>query len=196
MTANGSIDLGAPFNSLEPLIGGGESGSASSTPTPTQPTAVAAPALGSEASAFAAYFGASDPTLIADTTAQYQAQIAGQTVSLRVQFSVGVDLRERVMLIDASDPTLAGWDATTADAICATFLPADALVHGFVHVTGQAEYIYTSTRLAALFSPAYFVDDDGGLVAAGTFNRLDQTALDAAHTVGDCTLALGQHYQV
>jgi hypothetical protein len=193
MAANGSFDLSAPFNPLQSLISSGENGLASSTPT-QQPIMVAAPALGSEAGAFAAYFGAGEPTLVADATAQYQAQIAGQTVSLRVQFGLGVDHHERVMLIGASDPSLSGWDATTADAVCATFLPVDAHLREFIHVADETEYVYTSASMAALFSPAYFVGDGGELVGAGTFNRLDQPALDTTHAVGGCTLALGQHY--
>jgi len=188
VTEPSTFGLDVPLDPLRTLISGGESTAPSNNPSVIRP-----PALGSEAGAFAARFGASAPTAIGDATAQYNTRIAGQSVALRVEFGMGVDRFEHVVTINATDPTLQGWEAATADTICMTFMPSDAQLHTFSHVAGQTEYIYISASLAALFSSASFANDNGDLVAPGTFNRLDQPALGIANGVRACTLALGQH---
>jgi hypothetical protein len=188
---DGTFDPGATFDPFLTLIGGGGGGTV--PPTATAPGAINAPGLGSESGAFASYFSAREPN--AETTAQYRAQVAGHAVTLNVQFGSGIDRRQRVVMIIASDPTFSGWDTATADAICSTFLPSDAHLRKFTHVSGQTEYVYASANLASLFAPAYFVDDTGAPVTRGTLNRLDQPGLKLARGVGSCTLGMGQHYK-
>jgi hypothetical protein len=194
--AGSGFDLAAPLAALpqiHPLVGTGGPPAPSTT---TTANVIHAPQLGSDANAFAAFYGASIPTAITDPTAEYHAQIAGHSVVLRVEYIIGVDRREHVASVNASDQTLQGWDAATADALCTTFLPGDANLRTFAHANGQTEYIYDSASLAALFFPASFVDDTGQQTPRGTFNRLDELAAlapGAAAGVSACTLALGQH---
>ncbi len=194
-TVNGSLDLAAPLDQLPPIGAFIRDAVGQSSETATAAPVLNPPALGSKAGAFAGVFGASDPTANATATAEYRTQIAGRLVDVRVQFGLGVDRYERVVMIGASDPALQGWQPATADTICATFLPRDAQLRSFVHVSGQTEYIYDSASLAMFFSPASFVDDSGNPITRGAFSRLDQSEPIAASGISSCTLALGQHYQ-
>jgi hypothetical protein len=166
-------------------------GAAPDTPDTPTPTAIAAPALGSDAQAFAALYGARPPD--AGAAAHYQTTISDLLVSLDVTIGIGADHLDRVTSVSVGASSLAGWDAATADAICGAFLPPDATLQGVTHIAADTEYRYLSASLAATFPPAYFVDDSYGPLAPGTLTRLDHPPLGSASGVGSCTLSLGAH---
>jgi hypothetical protein len=162
---------------------------ATATAVPTPPLA---PALGSDAREFAAYFAASAPST-PGAIAHYHAVMSGVPVSLDVTSGVGTDHRDRITTVVAGAAALAGWDSPTADAICATFLPPDAKLQGVTHVAADTEYRYASASLAASFPQADFVNDSYGLLPPGTLTRLDAPPLGSASGVGSCTVSLGAH---
>jgi hypothetical protein len=173
-------------NGVSGGIGGAPEGDATPSAAPLAP-----PALGSDAQDFAAFYGAH--FLAGSATAHFQPQVHGVSIALDVSFGTGADHRDHVTSLTAGASSLAGWDAATADAICATFLPPDAQLAGVTHLAANVEYRYTSASLAAAFTSAYFVDDAYNPVAPGTLNRLDAPPLGSATGVGSCTLSLGAH---
>jgi hypothetical protein len=191
MATGSGLDLATPFDPLQPFSTLFQD--VENQPTATGVPTLYPPALGSEARAFAAWYGLGTPPAIGDAAVQYRLPLAGHLVDLRIQVGPGTDRQGRVVMITASDPALQGWEAATADAVCATFLPRDAHLRTFDHTGGQTEYIYVSASLATVFFPAAFVTDSGEPSAPGTFSRLDQPAPGPAPGVIACTLALGQH---
>ncbi len=187
-----AAQLNALRDGATSLTGGiGAAPDSTDTPAGTTPTALAAPALGSDAQEFAALYGVHAPVI--GTTAHYQATISGVSVSLDVTVGIGTDHRDRVATVSVGGASLAGWDAPTADAICGAFLPPDAILRGVTHIAADTEHRYSSASLAATFPPAYFVDDSYNQLAPGTFTRLDHPPLGGATGVGTCTISLGAH---
>lgn len=153
------------------------------------PTALAAPALGSAPIDLATYFG--PPASPADT--RYLATVGHTAAVVTIGVGTDVDRRPRVFSILVAPASGALWDATTADAVCNTFLPSDAALTSSARTQTAAIHVYMSAALAAAFPPAYFVTDSYAPVPAGVFTRTDRIAAADPSGFESCTIALGQH---
>ncbi|HKV57279.1 MAG TPA: hypothetical protein VJO32_03325, partial [Ktedonobacteraceae bacterium] len=90
------------------------------------------------------------------------------------------------------------WDVTTAEAICRSFMPSDAVFQKRIDIAGSAsqlgsfDMIYFSATLAKEFTPDQFTDANQNSVKPGLFdiNYLYNAPNDFSH-INSCSIQLG-----
>ena len=157
----------------------------------TNTQTLAGPILGGNIDAFIAIYGSPNDHSIPGIL-HFQRDSKSNTDGIIVSLGIGGNgYTNQVDDISVQPINGASWNATTAQAACNLFAPADAQQIGNVPITQAYDLIYTSATLAHVFPPDAFTDALQDIITPGTFDIQYQYASDNIHIDG-CNIEIGK----